>query len=104
MMFPYPFFSPPFEPFRRPYYARKAAPVSSTPDIQEETSPIVMEHSNNKKELEEKRGSSSHEVFELFGITLHFDDILLICLLFFLYSQGVQDEWLFISLIMLLLT
>ena len=104
MMFSYPFFRPPFAPFRRPYYARKAIPVFSTPVIQEETSPIVIEHSNNKKKPEEKRDSGSPEIFELFGITLHFDDILLICLLFFLYSEGVQDEWLFISLIMLLLT
>lgn len=104
MMFPYPFFRPPFEPFRRPYYARKATPVSSTPVIPEETPPIVIEHSNTKKEPEKKRDSGSPEIFELFGITLHFDDILLFCLLFFLYSEGVQDEWLFISLIMLLLT
>ena len=104
MMFPYPFFRPPFEPFRRPYYARKAAPISSTPVILEETPPIVIEHSNTKKEPEKKRDSGSPEIFELFGITLHFDDILLFCLLFFLYSEGVQDEWLFISLIMLLLT
>ena len=42
--------------------------------------------------------------FEIFGITLHFDDILLICLLFFLYNEGVQDQLLFISLILLLLS
>lgn len=44
------------------------------------------------------------EEFEIFGIKLHFDDILLVCLLFFLYSEGVKDEWLFISLILLLLS
>ena len=42
--------------------------------------------------------------FEIFGITLHFDDILIICLLFFLYNEGVKDQLLFISLIMLLLS
>ena len=42
--------------------------------------------------------------FEFFGITLHFDDILLICLLLFLYNEGVKDQLLFISLIMLLLS
>ena len=45
-----------------------------------------------------------NESFEIFGITLHFDDILLICLLFFLYQEGVQDNLLFISLILLLLS
>lgn len=43
-------------------------------------------------------------VFEFFGITLHFDDILLICLLIFLYNEGVKDQLLFIALIMLLLS
>ena len=42
--------------------------------------------------------------FEIFGITLHFDDILLICLLLFLYNEGVNDKLLFIALIMLLLS
>ncbi len=43
-------------------------------------------------------------IFEIFGIKLHSDDILLICLIFFLFKEGVQDEYLFISLILLLLS
>ena len=46
----------------------------------------------------------NNDCFEIFGITLHFDDILLICLLFFLYNEGVNDQLLFISLILLLLS
>lgn len=42
--------------------------------------------------------------FELFGLKLYFDDILLICLIFFLYEEGVKDDELFISLILLLLS
>jgi hypothetical protein len=42
--------------------------------------------------------------FQFFGITLYFDDILLICLLIFLYNEGVKDQFLFISLILLLLS
>lgn len=42
--------------------------------------------------------------FSFFGIDLHFDDILLICLLVFLYNEGVQDQFLFIALILLLLS
>lgn len=48
--------------------------------------------------------SNSKELFEIFGLKLHFDDILLICLIFFLYKEGVHDEMLFIVLILLLLT
>ena len=42
--------------------------------------------------------------FEIFGLKLYFDDILIICLLFFLYEEGVNDQELFISLILLLLS
>ncbi len=41
---------------------------------------------------------------EIMGIKLFFDDLLLICLIFFLYNEGVQDQFLFISLILLLLS
>ena len=43
-------------------------------------------------------------IFEIFGIELYLDDIIILGLLFFLYKEGVQDELLFITLILLLLT
>lgn len=46
----------------------------------------------------------NNNCFEIFGITLYFDDILIICLLFFLYNEGVKDQLLFMSLILLLLS
>lgn len=48
--------------------------------------------------------SSDSPLFQLFGINLYFDDILLICLIWFLYDEGVKDEGLFIALILLLLS
>lgn len=54
-----------------------------------------------------KNNSSSNDddyFFELFGLKLYFDDVLLICLIFFLYEEGVQDQELFLSLILLLLS
>lgn len=71
--------------------------------------------------VEEKRMSPKHNSFanfnlsnlfssnleepilEILGIKLYFDDILIIGLLFFLYSEGVKDDFLFIVLILLLL-
>ena len=44
------------------------------------------------------------EIIEILGIKLHQDDILLICLIFFLYQEGVKDDFLFIVLILLLLS
>ena len=42
-------------------------------------------------------------IFLLFGIQLYLDDIIILGLLFFLYQEGVQDEMLYIALILLLL-
>ena len=52
------------------------------------------------KELEQKE----NPIFEIFGIKLFFDDILIVALIFFLYNEGVKDNLLFISLILLLLS
>lgn len=43
-------------------------------------------------------------IFEILGIQLYLDDIIILGLLFFLYQEGVQDEMLFIALIMLLIS
>lgn len=42
--------------------------------------------------------------FEIFGLKLHSDDVLLMGLLFFLYNEKVDDQYLFIALILLLLS
>ena len=59
---------------------------------------------NNKHKLNEQQNINSNDYFEILGIKLHYDDILLICLIFFLYKEGVKDETLFIGLILLLLS
>lgn len=56
---------------------------------------------NNHKNAE---NTDDEKFFEILGIKLYSDDILLLCLIFFLYKEGVQDEYLFIALIMLLLS
>ena len=43
-------------------------------------------------------------IFEILGIQLYLDDIIILGLLFFLYQEEVQDEMLYISLILLLLS
>ncbi len=51
-----------------------------------------------------ENSDSSEYFFEILGLKLYLDDILIICILFFLYTEGVQDEELFLCLILLLLT
>ncbi len=43
-------------------------------------------------------------LFEAFGLKIYFDDVLIICILLFLYQEKIQDEYLFIALILLLLS
>ncbi len=63
-------------------------------------------NTHNQIDFKDERNceEESRECFEIFGIKLFFDDILLICLIFFLYNEGVKDQYLFISLILLLLS
>ena len=68
------------------------------------------EETNIKKERKENRKENikskkiDEQCYEILGIKLYFDDILIICLLFFLYNERVQDQYLFICLILLLLS
>ena len=59
---------------------------------------------NQFQEKNVQENTSESCFFEVFGLKLFFDDVLLICLLFFLYEEGVKDQELFISLVLLLLS
>ncbi len=52
---------------------------------------------------QEDRGDDE-SFFELFGIKLYQDDLLLLGLIFFLYKEDVKDQYLFFALILLLLS
>ena len=69
-----------------------AAPASST------------QHMIKQIDPPESKTEKKDPFFEIFGLKLFFDDILLMCLIFFLYSEGVKDEMLFLALILLLLS
>ena len=56
-------------------------------------------HFQNPFELD-----SEQPVLEILGISLYLDDLIILGLLFFLYKEGVKDNMLFLSLILLLLS
>ena len=77
--------------------------ISSSQDInirKNPNAPITFDKKNNSKSSPD----TDSYFFELFGLRLYFDDVLLICLIFFLYEEGVKDDELFLSLILLLLS
>ena len=63
---------------------------------------IDCSYTQKNEDASSKLGDSP--LFQIFGIDLYYDDILLVCLIFFLYQEGVKDEGLFIALILLLLS
>ena len=100
-----PFMQPPFSNvnnfYKKNYYnnikyeninSNKKKPVSQKPDF-----PKALPASQSTDQ-------SAEILFEIFGVKLYFDDVLIICILLFLYQEGIQDEYLFISLILLLLS
>lgn len=99
-----PYYYPPLK-----HYPNKVYQNSRSPKIPKAT--MINTNSNNKNRLKpptkiENTTASKDDdsIFEIFGIKLYFDDILLICLIFFLYNEGVQDQYLFVALILLLLS
>lgn len=104
--------------FPRPYYyrnyARREYPEGN---LQNRSGYLPNREQNrtyvNKQNIQEERKSTKFgnpskpnedPIFEIFGIRLFLDDILIISLIFFLYNEGVRDNLLFVSLILILLS
>lgn len=99
-MFRFPFFG---YPYNYPYYNKYNFNM-----------PYVKSEQNNKKDSVANSNkisntinsniSSSQEqaIFEIFGIKLYLDDLIILGVLFFLYQQDVKDEMLYIILLLLL--
>lgn len=105
--------------YYRPFYPSQIPSCSSDKDqtcTSEDTS-----HEKSKSSNENEKSSRFYSfgpinfknpfftdmeepIFEILGIQLYLDDIIILGLLFFLYQEGVQDEMLFIALILLLLS
>ena len=121
MMFHYPFYNSPFfNRFSRYNYGYRYPPNekkynnNSTYDNQnvENNKNFTYKDSQKYNANFNKENSSSKNttnnsdsndtpLFQLFGINLYFDDVLIICLILFLLEEGVDDEWLFTALVML---
>lgn len=92
--FPYQYYRP-YNYNPRNYEPR--TPVIEPSPPQEVDSPPSTRHSKPVK-------SADPVWFDLFGIKLYFDDVLILSLLFFLYNEEVKDEGLFLALVLLLIS
>lgn len=91
-----------FRPYNYNYNYRPHAPSqSSSPP----PSPQALEEPPKYESKSKPESKSESPVwFDLFGIKLYFDDVLILSLLFFLYREQVKDEGLFLALVMLLIS
>ena len=102
----YPFY------YKRPY--RKYYPINISPNIDDFTPPIVKpinrySQSQNfrtrntiKNEIPKEEPLKTSDYFEILGFKLHYDDLIIIGLIWLLFSEGANDQFLIIALVLLI--
>lgn len=106
MMFNFPFY--PY--YHSRYYPLNKNHVHAQRNLHKPNVDISTHHnscSQNKKidkKTIENQNESENVIFNILGLKLYYDDILLLCLIFFLYNEGIKDESLFMVLVLLLLS
>ena len=101
-MFIYPPFNFPF--FYNNYKHSQNNSITNNYNHLNKTNLEYFTSKNKYKEKAPELNEAPEAFFEIFGLKLYFDDILIICIIFFLYSENVQNQELFICLILLLLS
>lgn len=98
------FFRPNYRYTYHPQYVKRPENTNITlkQNLYNNPTDTKSEDSDNKQN--NRLNESSEYFFEILGLKLYFDDVLIICLLYFLYTEGVQDQELFICLILLLIS
>ncbi|MBO5413657.1 MAG: hypothetical protein J6A29_05180 [Clostridia bacterium] len=100
---------------RPKYYARNSynkpnnnnLNKSTTNDFSDDTCNNSDNYINDTKKLDfscDNNYYSDNECFNILGLSLHIDDLLILALLFFLYKEGTDDIYLYIVLFLLLLS
>ena len=102
--FPFPYYNN--RPLSAPYAIRHSDFRDTTPIVSSDSTSNSNRLENCKFEDKKNKSNSSNNdyLFDLFGLKIYTDDVLLVSLIYFLYSEGVKDEGLFIVLILLLLS
>lgn len=105
-MFNFPFFG---YPYKYPYYRyyNKYSNIKDTSNNTQSQNEEKKDSITNSNEISNTINTRSYSdsdqaIFEILGIKLYLDDLIIIGLLFFLYQQNVNDETLYIILFLLL--
>lgn len=104
----FPFFRSPYNNYYYRYYPNYNVNHNSVPKNKEniaDASTIDNESSSNDSRSKSKKKSNLEQpIFEILGIYIYLDDLIILGLLFFLYTENVHDDILFMTLILLLLS
>ena len=112
-MFNFPFLGFPYNSMYNKYYRPYPYIKKNNRDFCDNQNSHIENAVNKKKTSKYNLNSSINfygfsdiekPVLEIMGIKLYLDDIIILGVLFFLYSEVVKDDILFICLIMLLLS
>ena len=99
-MFRFPYFNYPyFNPYYK-YYNNYNNSIQHTSC--EEKNSITNSNKISNTIKQNTHSNDDQAIFEIFGIKLYLDDLIILGILFFLYQQNVKDEMLYIILFLLL--
>lgn len=105
-MFRFPFYGYPYNYQYYKYYNKYPTNHITYEQNEKEENSITnsTEISNTINSNSDRNCSSDSEqaIFEIFGIKLFLDDLIILGLLFLLYQQNVKDEMLYMILLLLL--
>lgn len=109
MNFPFPFYKNPLKTPAGFYNAQgniiNGNKANSTPISTSQLNDITKsEYINSNVEKNKSNNNTGDYLFDLFGLKIYNDDVLLVSLIYFLYSEGVKDDGLFLVLVLLLLS
>ncbi len=110
--FPFPFYRTPpkYHDFQNSTTANTNKTISTIPvpvnsnNVQKDGPTLSNQAEFRKCEQKNKSNKNYDYLFDLFGLKIYSDDVLLVSLIYCLYSEGVKDDGLFIVLILLLLS
>ncbi len=112
-MFRFPFYGYPYNYNYYRYYNQFPNANIENKKIEDSKTEISEKEELNKEtELKKEKSSITNSrkisdtteqaIFEIFGIKLYLDDLIIIGVMYFLYQQNVHDEMLYLILFMLL--
>lgn len=103
-MFRFPFYGYPYNyPYYKYYNNQNANNNQNTQTKKEEEKNSITNSNKISNTINSKNNSDNEQaIFEILGIKLYLDDIIILGILFFLYKEEVKDEMLYIILFLLL--